>query len=582
MPKINTDNNPSLEDISASLGNHNAAALRGGDHSISAKTGVTARLGSLWDRVSGRAEDKAQKAEAALASAFKKSTGEFDPTDEQKRMISDIVRGRHPGGVKAGLDALQNQAQQKKEEIAEIKNSSYPKCKQDIEDTIQQISQCKNSQEVDQSLTKLAQLQGQAKAMHGKLKHESPGPVNVADQKNQALAQVEQNASLQGVEKSASVALASMAIKCVDDKGTEDFINSIKEDAGLDAGQQNQVLCKVASHSAKVACLSSQDMGNLARGNDPAEKFLSNITKMELQDVSKAVADKVVEKSQSVNASQLKGGHDRMPGAGTPESQNTPGLEQAYKELAVSGLQQIVAESEKVKPEGKAILNAIKQGGVEAAGIKPELLNDGATPDDLGNQLVASQVALRAVSPEISKRAIALRGSADPGERAQGEMLVQTAVLIQGYDNCQRQETPEKFASGEWAKAQNSTINDIREENPQLLAEYRAAGSKYTAPNQAQNQVVDHSQQQSQSQDLESKEDIGVQADIEVKEENKQKVGQGANIAHVGGGAEGKKVEAPALEEGKVKVKEIVKPPQPDEDPSKLSFQQKRAIFSKK
>ncbi len=147
MPKINTETNPSLEEILAEIGDSSAKSLRGGSRSLSAKTGITARLGSLWDRLTKREEDKAQKAEAALAAAYVKSTNGIEPTAAQKELISSIVRGKHPEGAKAGMELLKRDADAKNAELRPLREQNAAK-RQEMNEILEQLNDCKTSEEV--------------------------------------------------------------------------------------------------------------------------------------------------------------------------------------------------------------------------------------------------------------------------------------------------------------------------------------------------------------------------------------------------------------------------------------------------
>lgn len=695
MPKIDTKQNPNLEDMIAQIGDSNAKSLRGGAHSISAKTGLTARLGSLWDRATKREETKALQAEAALVAAYKQSTGGIEPTAEQKALISSIVRGNHPEGIKAGMELLKRQADVKKEEVAmaaeyeqmtggiqptaeqkalisSIAQGNYPQGaeagkellkqqaakavmvnqyekitegipptdeqkalisdiaegkhpegaevgkellkqqaeaknaqaapiraeiapkKAEMDEIMEQLGECKNSQEVSEKLARLAQLQREVLTLEGKLGLKNSLKNDDAAQDAQALQRVQQNKHLQGADKACAVAMARMPIECGGVDKTNEFIEAIQNDNSLSEEDKNLVLTSLARHAAKEVCLESLNMGDLGRSSSPSGRYLANLAQKELANVGEDIAGKLLLEADKMDLVGMQNKEtQRLAKPGTPEALKMKGLEDAYQSFSAAALNNIIEGAAKASPQAKNILGAVKQGAMDAAAVKPGLLEDGATPEDMGNQLVQAQLVLRAVNPVLGKKAAELNKPIDKDnnrkapeqfakDQANAQMLINSMVVIQGYDSFMFKESPARLADGNWSKVQNATIDAMRKKDPDLLKRYRQAGTNYAGNGMAEGQSVKAASpavQNSPAQGMDMNSGPAVEAEGEIRV-NPKRLSVGDSLRHSSSGAgKSQKAEAPDLPGGKHKVKDDK--PEKEIDPEKMTFQQKRSLFNR-
>ena len=644
MPKIDTKQNPNLEDMIAQIGDSNAKSLRGGAHSISAKTGLTARLGSLWDRATKREETKALQAEAALVAAYKQSTGGIEPTAEQKALISSVVRGNHPEGIKAGMAALKRQADDKnvetmvaeykqmtggieptakqKElifdivrgnlpqgaeagkqllrhqanaktiELQEVRDELAPK-KAEIHEILEQLDGCKNSQEVSEKLARLSQLQREVLNLEGKLGVKGSLKNDDAAQDAEALQRVQQNKHLQGADKVCAVAMARMPIECGGVDETNEFIEAIQNDNSLSEEDKNLVLTSLARHAAKDVCLGSLNMGDLGRNNSPSGRYLANLAQKELANVGEDIAGELLLEADKMDLVGMQNKDtQKLAKAGTPEALEMKGLEDAYRSFSAAALNNIIEGAAKASPQAKDILGAVKQGAMDAAAINPGLLEDGATPEDMGNQLVQAQVVLRAVNPVLGKKAAELNEPIDKDnnrkapeqfakDQANAQMLINSMVVVQGYDSCMFKESPARVANGNWSRVQNATIDAMRKKDPDLLKRYRQAGANYAGNGMAEGQSVKAASpavQNSPAQGMDMNSGPAVEAEGEMQVKQKR-LSLGDSLRHSSSGAgKSQKAEAPDLPGGKHKVKDDK--PEKEIDPEKMTFQQKRSLFN--
>ncbi len=428
-------------------------------------------------------------------------------------------------------------------------------------------------------------LQKEVTKLEGDLKLKGIHKNDVAEQNRQALEKIEQNQHLQGADKIGAVAMARIPVLCTKEDtqlvmdgakeltAAQEMIQDIKNNNDLTENEKNKVLQSVTKHASKVACINSNNIGDLARGNGPYEKFLSSIAQSELKDLAGDIANSMVAELDKVDALAMMGERSKLPEPGSSESQEQKGLEQAYQDLAVLGLQKVADGGEKLSPQGKDFMQAVKQGAMDAASLKPELLLNKATPEEMGDQMVQAQVVLRVVNPAISSQIIQLRASKDPAQAAKGQFLLGVSQVLQGYDNCMNKEKPETRPDGHWTKPQNATIDAIRRNDPELLKKYREAGAKYAGNAKAADPSLKASSPAAQNMPAndmkaDSSHDIQAEGEIEVKP---KRLSVGDSLKHPAS-AHSHKTDSPELPANK---------PEKEVEPEKMTFQQKRAFFTR-
>lgn len=438
------------------------------------KTGAGQARTAAAEASRAAAKALADAKQKAIEDQYKEISGGFMPRTADSEMIKAFARGESDHTQESLMEHLRPLAEAVPGAYAPLAPEREAK-KAVLDQKISELKECRDFGEFEQKFSEvlkarevLRECEGRINALGG-----NSHPKQDNNAMNQQVAEaVQQNPHLQGLDKAKAVAVAAYPGKCVDDAGARAFLDGIEADESLSAQEKLEVRDVVLRFAAREACLNSKDMYSLARSNDGCEKLLAQSATKELSAMGHEVVMSMNESPDAQKAFDLAGGSSNVPKP-TDDAASSE-LKEAYRDVALVGIQAIVDKSPGVAPESKQALAAMKQGGIEAAKIKPSLLVEGATPEELGNQLVGSQVTLRAVNPIITKQAVAAR--ANPNLSAQAKaaanLVFNASAEVQRYDNS-------KMQAG--IPDSKGVVADMRQAKPELLEQYRNVANALTA-----------------------------------------------------------------------------------------------------